>query len=135
MSGPDSANRSVREQFAPADEPWDRLGQVNTASVCARGTPNKLRRLIKANGWVRLSAASRTSSPGTLTGSADEWTSVESRYDPIDLSTTQVTGVVAVGSSRIKSVGSFRSARAMAARGDGVEVGLSQGPARDKLKG
>jgi len=30
--------------------------RVNTASVCARGTPNKLRRLIKANGWVRLSA-------------------------------------------------------------------------------
>jgi len=57
VSGPDSANRSVREQFAPADEPWDRLGQVNTASVCARSTPNKLRRLIKANGWVRLSAA------------------------------------------------------------------------------
>jgi len=34
-------------------------------------------------------AASRTSPPGTLTGSADQWTSVESRYDPIDLSATQ----------------------------------------------
>jgi hypothetical protein len=81
-----------------------------------------------------LVAASRTSPPGTLTGSADRWTSVESRYDPIDLSATQATGVVAVGSSRNKTVGSFRSARAMAARGDGVEVGLSQGPAKPEIK-
>jgi len=52
-------------------------------------------------------------------GRADKWTSVASQYDPIDLPTTQVTGVVAVGSSRNKTVGSFRSARAVAARGDG----------------
>ena len=83
---------------------------------------------------MRHSSASRTSPPGTLTGSADQWTSVESRYDPIDLSATQVTGVVAVGASRNKTVGWFRSARAMPTRGDGVEVGLSQGPAKPEIK-
>jgi hypothetical protein len=44
---------------------------------------------------------SRQATGESLTGS-DEWTSIESRYDPIDLSATQVTGVVAVSSSKKK---------------------------------
>jgi hypothetical protein len=43
------------------------------------------------------------------TSIADEWTSVESRYDPIDLSATQVTGVVTPASATCRDSRRTRS--------------------------
>jgi hypothetical protein len=68
VSGPGSANRSVREQFAPADEPWDRLGQgEHRQRLC----PRHAKQAQAAHQGERLGASFRRLSARRDHGSAE----------------------------------------------------------------